>query len=180
MLSLLFLSALTLGQTPARVPAANVKTAAQAAPAGSSATPLSFREFFESGQRELKPSAKLLSLNGKRVRIVGFMAQTEEHFKGGFFLCPRPVDNDEAAGGDADIPPESVFVVLRSAKGKEPAHKPQALIAVGILELGPKEDDQGRVTRIRLILDGPKKLPAARASRAVKGKASGVGRSAKK
>ena len=122
------------------------------------ATPLSFKEFFEPGKKELNPSAKLLSLNGKRVRLIGYMANTEEGFKGGFYLCPRPVFSDEGGNGDADIPPESVFVVLRSATGKEVAHKPMALEATGILEIGPKTDEDGHVTRIRLVLDKPDPL----------------------
>src|SRR5262249_33096177 len=38
---------------------------------------LEFREFLEPEATGLKPSAKLSALNGKRVRMVGFMAQLE-------------------------------------------------------------------------------------------------------
>lgn len=45
---------------------------------------------------ELKPSEKLRSLNGKRVRIVGFMAEMEHQPEGYFYLCSRPILCDES------------------------------------------------------------------------------------
>src|SRR5262245_15111450 len=65
------------------------------------AVPLAFSELFDATPRELVPSKKLLSLNGKRVRIVGFMAHLDmahENPGGGaavaapnsFFLCHLP------------------------------------------------------------------------------------------
>ena len=39
--------------------------------------PLSFHEFFESSASALRPSARLLALVGKRVRLVGYMARME-------------------------------------------------------------------------------------------------------
>jgi hypothetical protein len=48
---------------------------------------LAFRDFFEPMTRELKPSAKLLNLNGKHVRITGFMAQMEEAPRGAFIFA---------------------------------------------------------------------------------------------
>src|SRR5256885_684817 len=54
------------------------------------ATPLAFDEFLAPSTRELKPSAKLAGLNGRRVRMVGFMAHMESPPAGAFYLCPRP------------------------------------------------------------------------------------------
>src|SRR5262245_46365756 len=76
---------------------------------------IEFRELFEAGGRELKPSAKLLSLDGTRVRLVGFMAHLEEAPEGAFYLCARPVYGDESGGGTAELPVESVRVIVRSA-----------------------------------------------------------------
>ena len=61
------------------------------APPPPAAETLAFRDFFERGTSALEPSAKLLALDGKRVRIVGFMAQMEEPPRGAFYLCSRPV-----------------------------------------------------------------------------------------
>lgn len=129
------------------------RTVAETRPETAAPIRLKFSEFFAPGQIELKYSDKLLSLNGKRVRIVGFMAKMETSITDGFYLCARPVEGDESGNGDSDLPPANVFVVLRSAKDREVAFKPRALEATGILELGPKEDKSGHVTRIRLILD---------------------------
>jgi hypothetical protein len=52
---------------------------------------LAFRDFFDRSDRALKPSPLLLSLDGKRVRLIGFMAQMEAPPKGAFYRCPSPV-----------------------------------------------------------------------------------------
>jgi len=117
------------------------------------AASLEFREFFAPSNLELKPSAKLLALNGKRVRLVGFMAQMEDAPPGAFYLCPRPVFCDEAGGGTADLPPNAVRVIVRSAKDKSIAFTPQLLEVTGILEVGNRTEENGVVSAVRLILD---------------------------
>ena len=117
--------------------------------------PLSFHEFFESSASALRPSVRLLALVGKRVRLVGYMARMESPPKGGFFLCASPVLATEAGGGTADLPPDAVLVVVRSAAGKELAHIRRPLEVTGVLELGPAVDEDGRLSRVRVVLDGP-------------------------
>src|SRR5215471_7182834 len=119
------------------------------------AMPLLFKEFFEATPRELKPSQKLLSLNGKRVRMVGYMARMERVIPGAFYLVPHPVMCDEEGGGTSDLPVENVLVLVRSAKEKEIAFIPRLLEVTGILEVGNREEEDGRVSAIRLTLDGP-------------------------
>ena len=115
------------------------------------ATPLAFREFFAALDLadELKPSAKLLGLNHRRVRLVGFMAQMEEPPVGAFYLCAQPVYCDEEGGGTADLPPARVRVVVRSAAQKEIAFTPRPLAVTGVLEINEAQ------STIDLILDGP-------------------------
>ena len=117
--------------------------------------PLSFRDFFEPGPRSLEPTARLLALAGKRVRLVGYMAQMEAPPKGGFYLCSSPVLATESGAGTADLPPTAVLVLVRSAKGQELGHIPRSLEVTGVLELGPREDEDGRVSMIRIALEGP-------------------------
>ena len=124
-----------------------------------SITVLSFKEFFESGTGSLKPTTRLLSLNGKRVRLVGFMAQMEQPPLGGFYLCPRPITCDEEGAGTADLPAESVLVIMRAQNGKVVSFRPGVLEATGILEVGNREDADGRVSFVRLVLDGPESGP---------------------
>jgi hypothetical protein len=117
--------------------------------------PISFQDFFEPGPRNLKPTARLLAVQGKRVRLVGYMAQMETPPKGGFYLCASPVFAAEGGGGTADLPPDAVLVIVHSASGKELGHIPRSLEVTGMLELGPQEDEDGRVSMIRILLEGP-------------------------
>ena len=123
----------------------------------SKATSIEFREFFEEDASELKPSAKLLGLNGRRARLVGFMAQMEQPPSGAFYLCPIPVYADESGAGTADLPVESVRVIVRSAKGKKIPFSARPIEVTGILEVGAKAEEDGTVSSVRLILDAPQK-----------------------
>jgi hypothetical protein len=123
------------------------------------AVPLEFREFFEAGSQSLKPSAKLLRLNGHRVLMVGFMARMEEPPKGAFYLCPKPVHSDESGGGTAELPVERVRVIMRSAKDREIPFVARPVEVTGILEIGNREEEDGTISAIRLILDGPEPSP---------------------
>lgn len=119
---------------------------------------LAFGDFFETPSQELKPSARLQELAGQRVKLVGFMAKMEVAPKGAFYLTPRPVSCDEEGGGTADLPPEAVYVVVRSAAGQEIPHSPRALEVTGRLEVGYHVGPDDRVTHIRLLLDRPQDL----------------------
>lgn len=127
-----------------------VEPAAQVPPAET----LDLREIFEPGP-VLEPSARATRLAGKRVRMVGFMAHMELPPKGAFYLVPRPVHADEAGGGTADLPPQTVLVISRSAAGRQVPHIEGAVEVTGTLELGNRADEEGRVSAIRLVLDGP-------------------------
>ncbi|HKX30129.1 MAG TPA: hypothetical protein VJ302_20740 [Blastocatellia bacterium] len=128
--------------------------------AAAPAVQLEFREFFEPGARQLKPSAKLLGLNGRRVRLVGFMAQMEHPPAGAFYLCPSPVYSDESGGGTAELPVEHVRVIMRAAEGREIPYLASPLEVTGILEVGNREEKDGTVSAIRLVLDGPQPSPS--------------------
>ena len=119
------------------------------------ATDLAFRELLEPTPRELRPSARLVSLQGRRVRLAGYMVRSEQPPTGGFYLCPFPVVATEAGAGTADLPPETVFVVVRSARGRVVPHTPSPIAVTGVLELGNRADEDGQVSSIRVVLDGP-------------------------
>ena len=118
-----------------------------------SAVPLAFSEFFLPSAQELVASPKLLSLAGKRARIIGFMAQMEEPPHGAFYLVPRPVYCDESGGGTADLPPEAVRVIVRSAAHSPIAYTPRRVEVTGVLEIVYKIEPDGQSSMIRLILD---------------------------
>jgi len=115
---------------------------------------LSFNEFFVASAQGLKPSAKLISLHNKQVKLTGFMAQMENELEGLFYLVPRPVFCDEEGAGNADIPPEAVLVVVPFRSEQKIPFVGGPIEVTGILEVGNKEMN-GRVSAIRLIMDGP-------------------------
>src|SRR5215813_5039295 len=117
-------------------------------------TKLAFNEFFEASAQGLKPSQKLISLKNKQVILTGFMAQMENEPEGSFFLVPRPVFCDEEGGGNADIPPEAVLVMVPFLAHQKIHFVPGLLEVTGILEVGNKEE-RGLVSSIRLVMDNP-------------------------
>src|SRR5262245_49950347 len=125
----------------------------------STATSIEFRESFEAEASDLKPAAKRLGLNGRRARLVGFMAQMEQPPSGAFYLCPMPVYADESGGGTADLPVGSVRVIVRSAKGKKIPFIARPIEVMGILEVGARAEEDGTVSSVRLILDAPQEPP---------------------
>lgn len=150
--------------------AALVRGARPAAPNPSGASPeapaasLEFRELLDTGAT-LRPSAKALALHGKRVRVVGFMAEMEEPVQGAFYLVPRPMRLDESGAGTGDLPLESILVVVPGAEDKALPHLEGPLEGIGVLDVGNRADEQGRVSNFRLSLDRPARV-AARAGRA--------------
>lgn len=131
----------------------------QISPADSSAlvTRLEFREFFDASSTELKPSPKLLSLNGRRVRIAGFMAQMEDAPEGAFYLCPRPVVCDESGGGIGDLPVEAVRVLVPSVGTRRVKFLARPIEVTGILRLNAPS---AAPAAISLILDSPQTTTA--------------------
>lgn len=118
---------------------------------------ISFGELFAQpiGPRGLEPSAKLRAAAGQQVRIVGFMVRREHPQAGRFLLTPRPVSMAEHADGEADDLPPATFTVMlpESQRDRLVAFQPGPIALTGRLELGPAEDDTGRVTWLRLHLD---------------------------
>jgi hypothetical protein len=122
-------------------------------------TVIKFSEFFVATPRELKPSSRLQSLSGKRVRLTGFMAKMEIAPEGAFYLTPEPVVCDEAGGGTADLPPTAVRVIVRSLQGQMVPYSPRVLDVSGVLDLGYRVEEDGRGTQIRLTLDQLEDMP---------------------
>lgn len=125
-------------------------------PAAEGVTDLKFRELYKMpiGPRGLEPSEKLLALDNKRVRLVGYMVHEDEPQAGVIILSPFPVSAPDAEDGPADdYPPQIVYVHLRPGQsaGGMP-WTPQLLVFEGTLELGPREESDGRVSAVRLIV----------------------------
>lgn len=120
---------------------------------------LKFKDFFTMpvGPRGLEMTPKLLALHGKRVRILGYMAQQEDPHPGFLMLTPVPVNLAEASEGMADdLPPATLFVHLPPSQANNVAsHRPGLLVLTGTLSVGNHEEGDGRISVVRLQLDAP-------------------------
>jgi hypothetical protein len=116
---------------------------------------LQFSEFFERpvGPRGLVYSEKLRRLQGQRVRVLGHMVRREGAFPGTLLLTPYPVQLHDVEYGLADdLPPNTLFVTVPDAQGEVP-FSPGLLLLTGRLEIGPREEPDGRTSAVRLVLD---------------------------
>jgi hypothetical protein len=116
---------------------------------------LKFAEMFKSpvGPKGLEPTEQLRLLDGKRVRMVGYVVQQAHPLAGAFMLSPLPVvagDEDESLADD--IPPSAVLVRLPNAKDARIPSLPGLIQVSGTLHVGASEAG-GRVTAARVDLD---------------------------
>jgi len=72
---------------------------------------------------------------------------------GCLLLLPLVVSADESGAGTGDLPVESVFVLMRSAIGREVPYRPGLLEVTGALHVGNRADADGRVSAFQLTLD---------------------------
>jgi hypothetical protein len=120
---------------------------------------LKFKDFYKMpvGPKGLEPSERLLRLRNQRVRILGYMVQAEEPVPGIFLLAPVPVSIPEKEDGPSDdLPGATLFVHMPPQDAdKVLAFRPGLWELEGKLELGPREEANGRVSYTRLILEQP-------------------------
>jgi hypothetical protein len=134
-------------------------------PAAEGVTDIEFTEFFGPiGDRGLELSAKLKSLEGKKVRLVGFMVRQTAPTPGVLLLAPQPIQTDEVEYGACDdLPPQVARVFLPLPAGVFVPLTPGPLLLTGRLELGPQAEPDGRNSFIRLRLASPELTPLAAA-----------------
>jgi hypothetical protein len=82
------------------------------------------------------------------------MVRMELPPRAAFYLAARPVEADESGGGTADLPLDAVRVEVPWFAGEIPWLS-GPLEVIGRLELGRREDDDGRVSWIRVVVDRP-------------------------
>ena len=125
-------------------------------PAG--VTELKFSEFFVSpiGDRGLTFTDKLRSLDGRRVRILGYMARQEQPMAGTLLLASVPVQlNEEHYGLADDLPAATLHVSMPSHRDQVVRHTPGLMLLTGTLSIGNREEADGRISAVRLALEVP-------------------------
>jgi hypothetical protein len=149
------------GDTPATpspspfTPSAATTNTLPALPPG--VTELKFGEFFRMpiGPRGMELTETLRALDGRRVRLIGFMVREHEASRtGSFLLAPYPVTLDEAEFGLCDDLPASATLVYAPYRIAEIIpHQPGRIIVTGTLSVGAHAEASGRVFLVRLKLD---------------------------
>ena len=117
---------------------------------------LKFSEFFKSpaGPLGLELTDKLRGLAGQRVRLLGFMVRQTRPSPGVAILAPFALATNEFEYGLADdFPPNVVFVDVPRFADLAVPHTPGPLLLTGTLEIGRREEPDGRVSLVRLRLD---------------------------
>ena len=135
-------------------------------------TELKFSEFFVSpiGDRGLVLTEKLRGLEGKRVRLLGYMVRQEEATPGKFLLTPLPVEVHEHDSQFADdLPPSTVHVFVPACRDQPVPYTRQLLLLTGALSVGNREEADGRISLVRLALDPPPRGTTRKFSFAEKG-----------
>lgn len=119
---------------------------------------LRMTDFFQSpvGPKGLQISPALREAQGKKISIQGYVVQQEVAAPGQFLLTPRPVQMSQHADGEADdLPPSTVLVSLPAEQQDWIVAYTRGVIEVaGVLDVGRQEGPDGRVTWVRLQLDG--------------------------
>jgi hypothetical protein len=124
---------------------------------------LPFGDFFQLpvGSEGLVLNDRLLQAQGRQVQLNGYMVQQEKVAPGQFFLAQHPVLMSQHADGEADdLPPATVLVELAlEQKDSFVAYTPGLIVIVGELDVGRKEDIDGRVSWVRLQLSSKSTQP---------------------
>jgi hypothetical protein len=118
---------------------------------------LKFHDIFKTpvGDKGLEPSAALLALDGKRVRMIGYMVHQQPEPKGTFLLSPLPAEiSDEDEPLADDLPPSVVTVEIAGAANRPIPLLPGLVRISGVLHVGATTDAaSGRVSAVRIALD---------------------------
>lgn len=138
---------------------------AVAAHAGSAKiTDLNFSELLEGRvtARGISISPKAMSLDRKRVRIVGFMVRQEDAPRGRILIAPVPVQlHDEHYGLADDLPAATIFVSTPRADKPAIQYTREPLTVTGVFSVGNREEPDGRISLFRMEMDRPAKRAKA-------------------
>ena len=116
-----------------------------------------FGEFFKTpvGPGGLEASPRLRELDGRRVRITGYMVRDDAAASRTFILSPLPIvlghEDDDLAD---DLPPSAVAVRWPEAFASfDRPWRPGIVRVTGTLCAGTSRESDGRLSAIHLLLD---------------------------
>lgn len=152
----------------ARSATRNTSTVTKLPPLPAGVTEIKFGDFFVRpvGAKGLELTDELRGLDGRRVRILGYMVQQEEPPPGRLLLSPVPAQIHEHDNGLADdLPASTVFVSVPTSPTAPVPHVPGLMLLTGTLNIGSRTEPDGRISLVRLALDPPGKFGRGVSSR---------------
>lgn len=106
------------------------------------------------GPKGLEYSALARSLDGQKVSLTGSMVRHLHEDPSVFLLAEQPMVLNVPEFGLADsLPPNAVHVLMPVLPGMAPDWVRQPLVIYGRLELGTREERDGRISQVRLYAD---------------------------
>ena len=118
--------------------------------------PFSFDEIYvmPAGPKGLEFTRKTSDLNGRQVRMDGFMVKHYHDDPTIFLFSPVPAVHNQVEYILADsLPTSLVHVIMDVRPGDAPVWKPQRITVLGTLETGVHQEIDGRVSHVRLRCD---------------------------
>ncbi|RYD38341.1 MAG: hypothetical protein EOP86_01095 [Verrucomicrobiaceae bacterium] len=119
-------------------------------------TPFDFSEVFKlpAGPKGFEYTDKINSLAGGPVRMEGFMVRHLHDDHEVFLFATFPVLlNQKEYGLADDLPANAVHVRMETPKGQAPAWTKEKLLVCGQLDIGPRQEQDGRISHVRLRAD---------------------------
>lgn len=143
--------------SPIAIPPASVAVHGPLPAPAHGVTDLKFSEMLKMpiGPKGTEPTERLLALHGKKVRLVGYMAQQSDPAQGKLILTPNPIMIGEADESlSDDVPGNAVFVHLNATHAHKTIPNLRGLLQfTGTLQVGAQDEGHGRTSSIRLLID---------------------------
>lgn len=119
---------------------------------------ISFRELFKStsGGEQLEYTDRAKGLMGKPVRITGYIVRQSQPIPWAFMFSPIPQSiHEQEYGLCDDLPVTAIHVFLPKSAQPIPPRYSGPVSVTGILELGGREEADGRSSVARIRVNGP-------------------------
>ncbi|MBE2212835.1 MAG: hypothetical protein IAE82_03115 [Opitutaceae bacterium] len=106
------------------------------------------------GPKGWELTEKARALDGRRVQLTGHMVRELNPDPDLFLVAASPVTTYACESlAASDVPPNAVQVMLAPRPGLGVTWRPQQLTVIGRLELGHREERDGRVSHVRLVAE---------------------------
>ena len=119
---------------------------------------LTFRDLFRASSAAggLEITERAQALAGKPVRLRGYMVRQSQPIPWAFILSPVPQSLHEREYGECDdLPVTAIHVFLPRSSPPIPTRFNGMVAVTGVLEMGGREEADGRVSPARIRVTGP-------------------------